>query len=70
MGSTPMDVAAPTSAPAPAADKGKGKLGPPPPPVVFAHAPVDTASQPWVEKYRPKTLDDVCAHRDIIDTSE
>lgn len=27
-------------------------------------------SQPWVEKYRPKTLDDVAAHKDIIDTSE
>lgn len=24
---------------------------------------------PWVEKYRPKTLDDVAAHTDIIDTS-
>mmetsp|Transcript_37445 Transcript_37445/g.105731 ORF Transcript_37445/g.105731 Transcript_37445/m.105731 type:complete len:339 (-) Transcript_37445:199-1215(-) len=25
-------------------------------------------SKPWVEKYRPKTLDDVAAHKDIIDT--
>jgi replication factor C subunit 3/5 len=25
---------------------------------------------PWVEKYRPKTLDDVAAHKEIIDTSE
>jgi replication factor C subunit 3/5 len=24
---------------------------------------------PWVEKYRPKTLDDVAAHKEIIDTS-
>ena len=28
------------------------------------------ADAPWVEKYRPKTLDDVAAHTDIIDTSE
>lgn len=27
-------------------------------------------SQPWVEKYRPKTLDDVAAHKEIIDTSK
>mmetsp|Transcript_27622 Transcript_27622/g.71661 ORF Transcript_27622/g.71661 Transcript_27622/m.71661 type:complete len:334 (-) Transcript_27622:143-1144(-) len=25
-------------------------------------------SKPWVEKYRPKTLDDVAAHKEIIDT--
>lgn len=25
---------------------------------------------PWVEKYRPKTLDDVAAHKEIIDTSK
>jgi hypothetical protein len=53
--------------PAPALDKGKGKLGagagPPLPPAAGAE------SAPWVEKYRPRTLDDVCAHREIIDTS-
>ena len=27
-------------------------------------------SKPWVEKFRPKSLDDVAAHREIIDTSE
>jgi hypothetical protein len=69
MGSTPMDVATTAPLAPPPLDKGKAKLGPPPPPVVSAPAPVDTASQPWVEKYRPKTLDDVCAHREIIDTS-
>lgn len=25
---------------------------------------------PWVEKFRPKTLDDVAAHKEIIETSE
>jgi replication factor C subunit 3/5 len=27
------------------------------------------SNQPWIEKYRPRTLDDVAAHKDIIDTS-
>lgn len=27
-------------------------------------------SKPWVEKFRPKSLNDVAAHREIIDTSE
>jgi hypothetical protein len=31
---------------------------------------VDGKAAPWVEKYRPKTLDDVAAHKEIIDTSE
>ena len=26
-------------------------------------------SAPWVEKYRPDTLDDVAAHKEIISTS-
>ncbi|GBF90937.1 replication factor C subunit 5 [Raphidocelis subcapitata] len=29
---------------------------------------VDGKAAPWVEKYRPKTLDDVAAHSEIIDT--
>jgi len=28
------------------------------------------AEVPWSEKYRPKSLDEVAAHKDIIDTSE
>ena len=24
----------------------------------------------WIEKYRPKSLDDVAAHKEIIETSE
>jgi hypothetical protein len=30
----------------------------------------DGRDAPWVEKYRPKSLDDVAAHKEIIDTSE
>lgn len=29
---------------------------------------VERKDAPWVEKYRPKTLDDVAAHKEIIDT--
>lgn len=25
---------------------------------------------PWVEKYRPTSLDDVVAHKEIVDTSK
>ena len=28
-----------------------------------------SSSAPWVEKYRPETLDDVAAHKEIITTS-
>lgn len=28
----------------------------------------DPANMPWVEKYRPNTLDDVAAHKEIIST--
>ncbi|KAI9079875.1 hypothetical protein K1719_038121 [Acacia pycnantha] len=41
-------------------DKGKS--------VVVAGNPSDSKDIPWVEKYRPKSLDDVAAHRDIVDT--
>lgn len=43
-------------------DKGKS--------VVAAGNPSDGKDTPWVEKYRPKSLDDVAAHRDIVDTSK
>ncbi|KAF7816837.1 replication factor C subunit 3 [Senna tora] len=36
--------------------------------VVVAGYPSDGKDTPWVEKYRPKSLDDVAAHRDIVDT--
>lgn len=32
-------------------------------------APPQSKTTPWVEKYRPQSLDDVAAHRDIVDTS-
>jgi hypothetical protein len=44
-----------------AAVKGKGKMG-------IASQQQFTGG-PWVEKYRPASLADVAAHRDIIDTS-
>lgn len=31
--------------------------------------PGDNRNAPWIEKYRPKTLDEVAAHTEIIDTS-
>ncbi|KAL0724299.1 hypothetical protein Bca4012_038898 [Brassica carinata] len=31
-------------------------------------APLQSKATPWVEKYRPQSLDDVAAHRDIVDT--
>jgi hypothetical protein len=30
----------------------------------------DRKNAPWIEKFRPKTLDEVAAHTEIIDTSE
>ncbi|BFZ55552.1 Subunit of heteropentameric Replication factor C (RF-C) [Savitreella phatthalungensis] len=51
--------------PAKRLDKGKGKasakLG-------DANAVADEAALPWVEKYRPKALEDVVSHQDIIAT--
>ena len=32
-------------------------------------AKVEVKGGPWVEKYRPTSLADVAAHKDIIDTS-
>ncbi|KAK4775632.1 hypothetical protein SAY87_023593 [Trapa incisa] len=36
--------------------------------VVAAGASLDRKATPWVEKYRPQSLADVAAHRDIVDT--
>jgi hypothetical protein len=44
-----------------AAVKGKGKMG--------VASQQQFTGGPWVEKYRPTSLADVAAHRDIIDTS-
>ncbi|THG04725.1 hypothetical protein TEA_013616 [Camellia sinensis var. sinensis] len=32
------------------------------------HSLKNTKANPWVEKYRPQSLSDVAAHRDIVDT--
>lgn len=37
--------------------------------IVSGNPPNSSKDIPWVEKYRPKSLDDVAAHRDIVDTS-
>ena len=55
----PMEVDTPAPVRRSKAAKGKGKM--------------DDSSLfqgPWVEKYRPKTLEDVAAHKDIVETSE
>lgn len=44
-----------------AAQKGKGK--------VDVNSGRQVKGGPWVEKYRPTSLADVAAHKDIIDTS-
>ncbi|KAJ7965533.1 Replication factor C subunit like [Quillaja saponaria] len=36
--------------------------------VVVFGTPPDNKATPWVEKYRPQSLEDVAAHRDIVDT--
>ncbi|CAK7346946.1 unnamed protein product [Dovyalis caffra] len=36
--------------------------------VVVASTPPDSKATPWVEKYRPQSLTDVAAHRDIVNT--
>ena len=43
-------------------DKGKS--------VVVSGTAPDGKATLWVEKYRPQSLDDVAAHRDIVDTSK
>ncbi|KAG2136280.1 P-loop containing nucleoside triphosphate hydrolase protein [Suillus cothurnatus] len=44
-------------------DKGKGKSK-----AVERHEPHEDDNLPWVEKYRPVTLDDVVSHKDITTT--
>jgi hypothetical protein len=46
-------------------DKGKGKAGG----ELGLAKLLSEDNLPWVEKYRPVTLDDVVAHKDIISTS-
>lgn len=36
---------------------------------VSVPAPMMEGQRPWSDKYRPQTLDEVAAHKDIIDTS-
>ncbi|KAG2128564.1 P-loop containing nucleoside triphosphate hydrolase protein [Suillus clintonianus] len=48
---------------APSIDKGKGKAK-----VIERNSPQEDDNLPWVEKYRPVTLDDVVSHKDITTT--
>ena len=34
-----------------------------------SHMMISKVEVPWSEKYRPKSLDEVSSHKDIIDTS-
>lgn len=56
----PMDVEPSVAPKLSAAQKGKAKLA--------ASQGPSSRSGPWVEKYRPTSLSDVAAHKDIIDT--
>ncbi|KZT07284.1 P-loop containing nucleoside triphosphate hydrolase protein [Laetiporus sulphureus 93-53] len=51
------------STPQPSMSKGKGKA-------VEHESGYDPENLPWVEKYRPVTLDDVVSHKDITSTIE
>ncbi|KAL4243648.1 activator 1 small subunits family protein [Abortiporus biennis] len=54
----------PEDTPFSASSKGKERAVDPP------HAAYDDDNLPWVEKYRPVTLDDVVSHKDITSTIE
>nr|XP_011458804.1 PREDICTED: replication factor C subunit 3 [Fragaria vesca subsp. vesca] len=59
---TPMDIDGDDTNPSslkPNNDKGKN---------VAVSGPIHGEATPWVEKYRPQSLADVAAHRDIVDT--
>uniref|UniRef100_A0A1D1Z8F7 Replication factor C subunit 5 n=1 Tax=Anthurium amnicola TaxID=1678845 RepID=A0A1D1Z8F7_9ARAE len=57
-----MEIDAPLFPPKPDyKDKGKAIAA-------AAAPPPEARSAPWVEKYRPQSLADVAAHRDIVDT--
>lgn len=60
--SSPMEVDGGALSPPKPRYNSKGKA------VAGAQTP-DGKAAPWVEKYRPQSLADVAAHRDIIDTS-
>jgi hypothetical protein len=34
------------------------------------HNAVAAMTSPWIEKYRPETLQDLIAHQDIVDTGK
>ncbi|GJP48211.1 hypothetical protein CLOM_g7481 [Closterium sp. NIES-68] len=71
----PMDVDAAQAGLRKAQDKGKRKLddggkgkGMAEDAADGSRGAANVAAMPWVEKYRPKSLADVAAHKDIVDT--
>jgi hypothetical protein len=70
---SPMEVDEPAQAGPSQRDKGKGKVGGGPSRQEKGKATLREGARGdgvWVEKYRPKALSDVAAHKDIIDTSK
>ncbi|TPX65715.1 hypothetical protein SpCBS45565_g04938 [Spizellomyces sp. 'palustris'] len=57
----PMDVDTPPVLTQPGGTKGKGKA-------VISRLGQERDNLPWVEKYRPASLDDLISHKDIIST--
>ena len=70
-----VDATDPDTTPAAKKQKG-GSLTVNGAPTTWAHlrsfnmpAAKDLENVPWIEKYRPQSLSDVAAHKEIIDTS-
>lgn len=60
---SPMDIDEANPSQGPNGNKGKAVVA------SGGAPPAHSKATPWVEKFRPQSLADVAAHRDIIDTS-
>lgn len=61
----PMEIDGDDLTPSARHDKGKSVVV-----VAAGNPPFAGKAIPWVEKYRPQSLDDVAAHRDIVETGK